>query len=214
MYICDENRRMIVSARKTRKQELEQKAASLFRERGYAATSMRDLAQHLGIEAASLYSHIKSKEELLHKTCFELAEAMFQSLDALNTLDLTASDLLKQALKNHLALISSDTDKSMVFLHEYRHLSEPGRSQFLKMRKDYEQRFMLIIRSGIRNGEFRKVDEKITTLALLSAVNSTPVWLKKGSGMKPEALSDMLSDILINGLSSKQAENSNVIVTP
>jgi len=198
----------MITSRKNRKQELEQKAASLFRERGYTATSMRDLAQHLGIEAASLYSHIKSKEELLHKTCFDLAESLFQSLDALNTLDLTASDMLKRALKNHLEIISADSDRAMVFLHEYRHLSEPGRTLFLKMRKDYEQRFMLIIRSGIRNGEFRKVDEKITTLALLSAVNSTPVWLKKGKDMQPGALADLLSDILINGISSAVLERT------
>jgi AcrR family transcriptional regulator len=186
----------------TRKQVLEHNAAALFREKGYAASSMRDLAQCMGIEAASLYSHIKSKEELLQNICMPLAQELFQGLKAIVKQDLTAKAKLSQALSTHLAIITRNTDYALVFLQEYRHLSEPVRSEFLSMRKEYEQQFMLILRQGIRNGEFRKTDEKITTLTLLSAVNSTPQWFRKETGVTPEALAAQLTDILVNGLSN------------
>ena len=58
----------------SRKEQVIRKAAELFKDKGYAAASMRDLAQLLGIEAASLYSHIKSKEEILRSLCFAVRE--------------------------------------------------------------------------------------------------------------------------------------------
>jgi len=195
--------------KQSRKQELEQKAALLFREKGYAAASMRDLAQVMGIEAASLYSHIKSKEELLQNICLPLAQELSQGLKEILAREISAREKLSQALGLHLSVITRNTDQSIVFFQEYRHLSEPFRSEFLSMRKEYEQQLMLILRQGIRNGEFRKTDEKITALTLLSAVNSTPQWFRKETGITPETVAGLLTDILVNGLATQPIASSS-----
>ena len=69
----------------TRKDVIVSKAAILFREKGFKAASMRDLAESVGVEAASLYNHIKSKTELLHELCFSVANRFLQKLDEIES---------------------------------------------------------------------------------------------------------------------------------
>ena len=92
----------------SRKEQVIRKAAELFKEKGYAAASMRDLAQLLGIEAASLYSHIKSKEEILQKICFRMANAFFKNLDSVEQDNLSPTDKLNQAIRKHIEILTKN----------------------------------------------------------------------------------------------------------
>ena len=64
-----------------RKEVIIEKAAQLFRKNGFNATSMRDLAENVGVEAASLYNHISSKAELLQEICFRIANKFTTHMD-------------------------------------------------------------------------------------------------------------------------------------
>src|SRR3954471_14961700 len=100
----------------TRKEQIFRKAAELFREKGYAASSMRDLAQLLGIEAASLYSHIKSKEEILRNLCFDMATEFRKSLEEVEKQDLSASERLRKGIIGHIQVMAKDLTASAVFM--------------------------------------------------------------------------------------------------
>src|SRR5437868_1285448 len=112
----------MASANLKRKEQIHHIAKNLFRERGYAATSMRDLADSVGIEAASLYSHIKSKEEILQVICFEMAEQFLQSSEDLQKQNLPAKEFFYQAVSQYIGILTQNMDASVVFLHEWRHL--------------------------------------------------------------------------------------------
>src|SRR5476649_2872519 len=115
----------------SRKEQVIRKAAELFREKGYAASSMRDLAQKLGIEAASLYSHIKSKEEILRNLCFDMASEFRKSLDDVEKQTIPASEKLKNGIIGHIQVMARDLTASAVFMNEHRHLSQPFLRDFL-----------------------------------------------------------------------------------
>lgn len=189
---------MEIVQKTTRKQQIERQATTLFNKRGYAASSMRDLAQILGIEAASLYSHIKSKEEILQKVCFEMAEAFFK---AIHQIDAPTPDVkLEAAIKSHFTVISENTDASAVFFNEWRHLSEPFLSEFLKLRSEYEQMFTDIIVDGVKSGVFRPIDERFAIMTILSAVNWTHQWYRPSGTMGVEEIGDELASLIIHGL--------------
>ena len=189
--------------KKSRKQQIEEKATVLFQERGYAATSMRDLAQDLGIEAASLYSHIKSKEEILQKICFRMAEEFFSAWQEVDLENSSQAAKMEKAMIAHVKVITKDTDASAVFFNEWRHLSDPFLSEFLGMRDDYEGRFKKILRDGMASGEFKIVDEKFMMLTLLSSLNWTHNWYKPEGNLTPEEIGKRLSGLLLNGLKNR-----------
>lgn len=185
----------------SRKEQVIRSAAELFREKGYAASSMRDLAQKLGIEAASLYSHIKSKEEILHSLCFDMASEFRKSLDEVEKLKAPANEKLKLGIIGHVRVMAKDLTASAVFMNEHRHLSQPSLRDFLLLRINYINRFKAIIEEGIRKGEFKEsIDTKLAVMTLFSSLNWMPMWYDPTTAIDPTELGKQLSEMLINGL--------------
>ncbi len=185
----------------SRKEQVIRKAAELFREKGYAASSMRDLAQKLGIEAASLYSHIKSKEEILHSLCFDMAAEFRKSLVEVEKLNVSAGERLRLGIIGHVEVMAKDLTASAVFMNEHRHLSQPYLRDFLLLRINYINRFKAMIELGVKNGEFKNtINTKLAVMTLFSSLNWMPQWYDPGSLIRPAELGQQLSDMLVNGL--------------
>lgn len=197
----NELREMVTTMNLTRKEQVIRKAAELFREKGYAASSMRDLAQKLGIEAASLYSHIKSKEEILQSLCFDMAAEFRKSLDEVEGQKVNAAEKLRKGIIGHIQVMSKDLTASAVFMNEHRHLSQPYLRDFLLLRINYINRFKQIIEEGLQSGEFKDtIDKKLAVVTLFSSLNWLPLWYDPTSNIDPMDLGRQLADMLINGL--------------
>jgi AcrR family transcriptional regulator len=185
----------------SRKEQVIRSAAGLFREKGYAAASMRDLAQKLGIEAASLYSHIKSKEEILQSLCFDMATEFRKSLDEVEKQKGSASEKLKNGIIGHIQVMAKDLTASAVFMNEHRHLSQPYLRDFLLLRINYINRFKAIIEEGVKKGEFKiNIDKKLAVMTLFSSLNWMPMWYDPNSNIDSLSLGQQLADMLVNGL--------------
>src|SRR4051794_32828193 len=114
----------------SRKEELTRIAARLFAERGYAGTSLADLAAALGVQRPSLYHHIQSKEDLLWEVAWEGAEAFHAALDAVPA-EAAASERIRLALRAHLAVVAAQLDVATVFVREWRYLGGERRDRFV-----------------------------------------------------------------------------------
>jgi len=186
----------------SRKEQIFRTAAELFREKGYVASSMRDLAQKLGIEAASLYSHIRSKEEILHNICFDMAVEFRKSLEEVEKQkNLTASEKLRRGIIGHVQVMAKDLTASAVFMNEHRHLSQPYLRDFLLLRINYINRFKSMIEEGVKTGEFKSnIDVKLAVMTLFSSFNWMPQWYQPGGVIDSVELGRQLTDMLVNGL--------------
>lgn len=187
----------------SRKEQIIKTAERLFNEKGYMGTSMRDIAGELEIEAASLYSHIKSKDEILEEICFRKAGEFSKAIDEVNDIYFNSEEKLRMAVKSHVQILCRDLNASSVFLHEWRHLSEPKLNMFIQMRHKYENEFRNIIQLGEDENVFETVDKKFAVLTILSTINWITEWYKPGGSMSPVEIADNLCDFILTGLKKK-----------
>ena len=182
------------------RQNIRQTAERLFRNRGYAATGMRELAKEVGIEAPSIYNHYKSKDDLLREICLDIASQFFKAFDTIDKTEKSPTKKLRAAIKGHIAVIGNNLEASSVFFHEWMFLEEPHLAKFKKMRFEYEQNFRDIIDKGIKKGEFRNVNTKLVTFTIFSALNATYDLYKSKEKISKEEIADGMADLLLKGL--------------
>lgn len=183
-----------------RKQQIQQVAQNLFRTKGYGASSMRDIAKEVGVEAASLYNHFSSKEDILKDICFQMATHFFEAIEPLEKKKFSAKQKLEKAIEQHVLVIVNHLDASAVFFHEWKHLKEPYLSEFKALRNKYEKKFIQIINEGFEQKLFRKVEVKIVSFTVFSALNATYDLYKPNGKLSAKDISKNISDIIINGL--------------
>jgi AcrR family transcriptional regulator len=181
-----------------RREELTRIAARLFAEQGYQSTSLADLAEALGVQKASLYHHIDSKEDLLWEVAWEGAEAFHAGLDGVPA-DAPAAERIRLALRAHLAVVGQQLDVATVFVREWRYLSGERRARFVSERRRYEARIRELFRAGVEESQLRTdLDVATAALLFLSAANWAYTWLRPGSAT--DELADRLYAALLDGM--------------
>lgn len=183
-----------------RRDEMMAVAERLFAERGYEATSVRDIADALDIKPGSLYAHIETKEELLWDILQAAADRFFVAVRPILDSDLVVMEKFKRAMAAHVKVITDSAQSAAVFLNEWRHLSEPRRSEFAARRDEYEALFRALVHEGIHQGELGDVDEKFATLLILSSMNWVYQWYRPDGPMTPQEIARKLTEMLLNGL--------------
>ena len=181
-----------------RRAELTRAAARLFAEKGYHGTSVNDLAEALGVQKGSLYSHIDSKADLLWEVAREGSDAFHAALDAVPE-DGAVLDRIEAALRAHLRVVAEQLDVATVFVREWRYLEGERRATFVAERRRYEERIRALFREGREHGELRTdLDDATAALLMLSAANWAYTWLRPG--VDTDALADRVTAQLLDGM--------------
>lgn len=189
-----------ISKGNPRKDVILEKAAQLFREKGYNATSMRDLAEHVGVEAASLYNHINSKAEILQEICFKVANKFMSNIEAVSSNDMTAIEKVEAVLRFHIRQMIDSYEEVYVSDREWKHLPDPYLFNFQNQRRVYRQRIASLIEEGIRKNEINKIDAPTAVLIMLHAVSGLESWHRSKKKINAEQLEENMVLILVEGL--------------
>jgi AcrR family transcriptional regulator len=184
----------------SKKELITQKAATLFKTKGFSAASMRDLAEEVGVEAPSLYNHIGSKSELLQGICFKVANAFTLYLDDTENNAGDHATRLEHIIRFHLRMMLDHFDEVYVANHEWKHLKEPYLSNFLIQRRGYEKRLISLMEGGIAAKEFKQTNPYVAVLTILSAVRGLEFWQQHKKNISRQVLEDDMVNHLLKGI--------------
>jgi len=191
----------IIPAKNVSKKEvIIEKAASLFRNKGYAAASMRELAESIGVEAPSLYNHIGSKSELLEVICLKVARSFTSNMDETIQQSISIKSKVESIIRFHLKMMLNDFNEVYVANHEWKHLKEPYLADFLEKRRAYEKRFVQLVADGIRAGEIKNSDPYVAVLTILSAVRGLEFWQQHKKNISAATLEEDMVTHLLYGI--------------
>jgi TetR/AcrR family transcriptional regulator, cholesterol catabolism regulator len=193
---------MAASKRKkaSKKDLIIRKASAMFREKGFPATSMRDLAEAVGLEAASLYNHIQSKSEILQEIIFRIANDCNVHLESLEGNGMTNTKKIESLIRFHVQMMLNRFDDYCVMINEWIHLTEPYLTTFTTQRRSYVQKMESIIQEGISNKEMKPVLPYVAMLTILSSVRGLEFWHRSAKKISPLVMEDNMVNHLINGL--------------
>ena len=183
-----------------RKRQILHQAALLFSREGYQATSMRALAEAVGIEAASLYSHYPSKEAMLQAIAWQCADDFFTTVEPIARSPLNVRARLKAMIIAHVEVLLRNQAASAVFTDEWRHLSPQLRQEYSELRDRYERYFRELIHQGIVENLFRNAEPKYAALILLAALNGTARWYRPDGPMTSTETGELMAALLLEGL--------------
>lgn len=183
-----------------RKSEIIHISAKLFRERGYMAVSMRDIAKSLDIKAASLYNHIHSKQEILSLLIFNIAEEFTRAMNSLQNSNETAIESLKKFIDFHIEITLRNPDAIACLNNDWMHLDKEHRIYYIKMRDEYEENVRRIVKKGINTGEIKQHNVEIIVFSMLSTLRTFYLWYGRKMNLNPTEFKESLTHVLLNGI--------------
>jgi TetR/AcrR family transcriptional regulator, cholesterol catabolism regulator len=183
-------------------------AAQVFADRGFYGASTQDIADVLGIRQASLYYYFPSKEVALEEVCLRGVEGFLERAVAIAGASGSARDKIERLMRAHLTPLTDRRTYVRTFLNERQHLPIDSRRRIGRLSRAYERLIEDILKSGARNGEFRRdLDCRLATLAFLAMINGVAAWYGKEPKTTIEKVALQYIRLLLSGIGNRGVRN-------
>jgi AcrR family transcriptional regulator len=185
-------------------------AADLFRERGFPATTLDDIARPLGMSKASLYTYFRAKEEILAAISQETIESFTRELSLVLASALSPEDKLRRIVREHVRFVIANRSFLAVFFSEEANL--PARfARALAAQKDrYDKGVESVVADGIRRGVFRDVPPRLVVFGVLGMVNWLYKWYNPRGRWGAEEISSAFLSMVEDGLLRREPRAPSV----
>ena len=161
---------------------------------------MSDIASALDVQKASLYHHVKSKQEILLALLDRALIMLTDHIASIAAQAVPADQKLRQMIRGYLSALSENTDLTAVLLFEHRSLDKKSHSRHVPQRDTFEALWRDVINEGVRSKVFDLKDTGLAVRALMGVMNWTLTWYHPDGGKSIEQIADDYSDFVLKGM--------------
>jgi TetR/AcrR family transcriptional regulator, cholesterol catabolism regulator len=187
-------------ARKLDREAVLDKAAHLFRERGYAGTSLQDIADEFLVTRPALRHHFPNKLDLLGAIHDRAMTALLAPLDEILATDQDAPSKMAAFIGHHVRSSTETPNVIAVFLQEESEFTPEGLARVLRDKREYSDKVESIYRQGVKEGTFRAdLDPKVATYGILGMCNWLHRWFRSEGRYSSEEVARQLTTLVSEG---------------
>jgi AcrR family transcriptional regulator len=163
----------------------------LIHQKGFKATTMRDIAEKLNFKVANVYNYVPSKQALLEMYLFDISNEFHTAIDYIIDSTHNPREKLRLVISSYIQITSRRPYEQALLINEWRNLKEPRLKEFIDRRKDYEDKLQAIISAGVDQNQFRALNVELTTQTIMatlrwlynmyinSEINTNPIEIEK-----------------------------------
>lgn len=175
-------------------------ATRVFGERGYHGASMADVADAVGMRKASLYHHVRKKEDLLFAIHEQLIDELIEETERVRATDGTPSAKVHDVLQLSMRFVARNRDGVAVFLQERRAVTGARWEALVAKRDHYERMVSGIIAEGVAGGDFVDLPAEIVARGVLAMANWGYTWFQPGGRLTADEVAETFAAIVLSGL--------------
>jgi len=176
-------------------------ASQIFRDRGFADTGMRDIAEAADLSPANLYHYFRGKDEILYYCQDRALDQMLAAVAAAKRGSRRPADRLVSILTAHVRTLLDDVEGATAHL-EVGSLAPALRTRLIHKRDRYEHAVRRLVADGIASGDFARLDPAVVTRAMLGALNWTVTWFRPGGAATASDVAATIAGYLVRGITN------------
>jgi AcrR family transcriptional regulator len=188
-----------------KRERILEEAVKLFYERGFSGTTLDDIAGKLGVTKPFIYTHFRSKVELLEAVCRPTIEMSLQAIAQAAQREGKAADRLYNGIVDFTKVVLQRQANIAVYFREEKHLSEAGLAEINALRKRFDRVLSDLLAEGVNSGEFRVEDIRVAALAIGGMVSWAYTWYQPTGRLSFDAISAKLAHFVLEMVTAHPA---------
>jgi AcrR family transcriptional regulator len=194
-----------------KRERILEEAVKLFYERGFSGTTLDDIAGKLGVTKPFIYTHFRSKVELLEAVCRPTIEMSLAAISNAASEPGSPAERLHNGVANFTKVILQRQANIAVYFREEKHLSEPGLEEINALRKRFDRVLSGLLQEGVECGAFRISDIRVAALAIGGMVSWAYTWYQPGGRLSFDEIAEKLAHF---GLQMVEAQPETLAARP